>query len=110
MNAYRRTVTPRVPAKGLTGKIIPTPHFRAQVLAKGFTMSQIVSALTHPDKVTDVTDYPGQKRYCGAGVAVVMDGNTTVTAYVDGVVTDLREDQRRDPRALNSRRLATVTR
>lgn len=81
-------------------------HFLTQARTKGFTADQIVEAITRPYKVTDVTRYPGQKRYCGGGIAVVMDGTSAITCYLDGVVTPLREDQMSDTAALNSRRLA----
>ena len=80
-------------------------HFIKQAKAKGFTASQIIGALMSPEKITDVRKYPGQKRYCGSGVAVVMDGTRAITIYLDGVVTPMREDQKNDPSALNSRRL-----
>lgn len=80
-------------------------HFKKQFREKGFTTKQIREAIEHPYKVTPVTRYPGQLRYCGGGVAVVMRGRTAVTVYLDGVVTPLREDQKDDPAALNSRRL-----
>ena len=80
-------------------------HFLSQVKAKGFTAEQIREAIEHPYKITDVRRYPGQKRYCGGGVAVVMDGTRAITIYLDGVVTPLREDQKNDEAALNSRRL-----
>jgi hypothetical protein len=80
-------------------------HFKAQFRAKGFKAEQIHEALTHPYKVTDVTRYPGQKRYCGGGVAVVMRDNVAVTVYADGVVTPMREDQKNDPAAQKSVRL-----
>lgn len=82
-----------------------SPHFIRQASEKGFTAEQIRSAIEQPYKVTDVTRYPGQKRYCGAGVAVVMDGTRAVTIYADGVVTPLRADQMNDQAALNSRRI-----
>lgn len=82
-----------------------TPHFIKQVRTKGFTAEQIQEAIERPYKITDVRRYPGQRRYCGGGIAVVMDGNRAITAYLDGVVTPLREDQKNDRAALNSRRL-----
>lgn len=85
-----------------------TPHFLRQAATKGFTAGQIKSALRHPEKVTEVTRYPGQLRYCGAGVAVVMDGNSAVTCYLDGVRTPLRADQRDDPMALTSTRVNSL--
>lgn len=94
-------------------KIVFTEHFLRQAATKGFTADQIKSALRHPYKVTDVTRYPGQKRYCGKsqngqpGVAVVMDGNTAITCYLDGVITARRSDQN-DAAALNSSRLARL--
>ena len=90
---------------GYQGPINFTRHFVDTVKSKGFTAEQVVSAIRNPEKVTDVLRYPGQKRYCGAGVAVVMAGGTAITAYLDGVVTPLREDQKSDPAALASRRL-----
>lgn len=90
---------------GYQGQINYTRHFITTVREKGFTPEQIVSAIRNPYKITDVTRHPGQKRYCGAGVAVIMAGNTAITVYLDGVVTDLRPDQMNDPAALASRRL-----
>lgn len=90
--------------------VVPTAHFREVMEMKGFTDEQIFSALTSPDKVTAVRRYPGQERYCGAGVAVIVQPAESefilITAYADGIVTPLREDQLNDPAALNSRRLA----
>lgn len=84
-----------------------TAHMLKQAANKGFDPQQIIDAVTDPYKVTDVTRYPGQKRYCGrSGVAVVMDGNSAITCYLDGVVTEMRPDQMNDPAARNSRRLA----
>ena len=85
-----------------------TNHFIKQAKHKGFTAEQIVGALSRSGKyarVTPVTKYPGQMRFCGNGVAVVMDGNTAITIYADRVVTPLREAQMNDPDALNSSRL-----
>lgn len=89
-----------VPAKSL--KL--SAHAKAQARSKGFTAAQLVEAVERPYKVTDVTRYPGQLRYCGAGVAVVVDGREIVTVYADGVRTPLREDQMNDAAALASRR------
>jgi hypothetical protein len=90
---------------GYQGHINFTRHFAETVKAKGFDPVKVVNAIYHPEKVTDVTRYPGQKRYCGFGLAVVMSGDTAITVYLDGVVTDLRPDQMDDPAALASRRL-----
>lgn len=81
------------------------PHFIRQAREKGFTAEQIAEAIERPYKITDVRRYPWQKRYCGGGVAIIMDGTRAVTIYADGVVTPLREDQKNDPEALRSRRL-----
>jgi hypothetical protein len=86
-------------------KVIFSDHFKRQFRAKGFTTAQVREAIEHPYKVTDVRRYPGQKRRCGGGVAIVMDGMRAITIYEDGVVTPLRPDQLNDPAALNSRRL-----
>ena len=80
-------------------------HFKKQFREKGFTTAQVKEAIENPYKITDVRRYPGQKRYCGGGIAIVMRGTTAITVYLDGVVTPLREDQKNDPAALNSRRL-----
>ena len=82
-------------------------HFIAQAIAKGFTAEDIRDAVENPYKITDVTRYPGQNRYCGKKIAVVMDGNRAVTCYLDGIVTPRRADQI-DEAAMNSRRLASV--
>lgn len=91
-----------------------TRHFIKQARHKGFTAEQIQVAIEQADKpkrfggscdVTRVTKYPSQRRYIGAGVAVVMEGNSAITIYADGVVTPMRDDQRNDPEALNSKRL-----
>lgn len=80
-------------------------HFKRQFKEKGFTTAQVKEAIENPYKVTDVRRYPGQKRHCGGGIAIVMRGNVAVTVYLDGVITPLREDQKNDAAALNSRRL-----
>lgn len=82
-----------------------TAHFKQQFVQKGFTQEQLREAIERPEKITDVRRFPGQKRYCGGGIAVVLRGNTAITVYLDGVVTPLREDQSNDRAALNSRRL-----
>ena len=84
-----------------------TRHFIDQFRAKGFTTEQVKDAIENPYKVTDVSRYPGQQRYCGRlGVAIVVDsdGITLRTIYLDGVRTALRPDQMNDPIALASRR------
>ena len=105
--------TKKIAQTGLTARdrLDVTPHFKKQMLAKGFTGNQVSNALRDPEKVTPVTKYPGQRRYCGDGVAVIVEpvgANTyrLVTIYLDGVVTPLRADQMNDQDALNSRRLA----
>lgn len=80
-------------------------HFKRQFRAKGFTTAQVREAIENPYKITDVRRYPGQKRYCGGGIAIVMRGNVAITLYEDGVVTPLRPDQMNDPAALNSVRI-----
>lgn len=91
-------------------KVAFAQHFIEQMLAKGFTGTQVHAALTDPYKVTDVRRHPGQKRFCGHGVAVVLapdgEGWRAVTLYADGVETPLRPDQMNDPAALASRRVA----
>ena len=110
------TTSSATTARALTGadNVQITSHVKMQMLAKGFTGRQIISALTAPEKITDVRRYPGQLRYCGAGVAVVVRpervGRSTryvvITCYADGIITALRADQMSDPAALHSRRLA----
>lgn len=93
-----------------------TSHFREQMLAKGFTTKQVGDALANPYKVTDVTRYPGQVRYCSAGInglpgiAVVVEGDTAITLYLDGQISEMRPDQAGDPAAMSSRRLASLAR
>lgn len=85
-------------------------HFREQMTAKGIDPHDVIAAVKNPYKVTDVRRYPGQKRFCGSGVAVVAapEGSKwrLVTVYLDGVVTPMRPDQASDPEARRSRRLA----
>lgn len=83
-------------------------HFQRQMHEKGFTPAQVIEAIKKPYKVTKVMAHPGQWRYCGGGVAVVMDRNRCVTIYEDGKRTPLRKDQMNDPRALNSKRVGIV--
>jgi hypothetical protein len=86
-----------------------TRHFREQMASKGFRGQDIANALREPYKITPVTRYPGQWRFCGSGVAVVarVEGSDfiLITVYADGIVTPLRPDQMSDPEALNSRRV-----
>lgn len=98
------------PAVGVSRyDVTMTRHFLAQAVTKGFTPAQIVEAIEDPYKVTVVTAHEGQIRYCGGGIAVVIDETTmtAITCYLDGVITERREDQT-DAAAMNSRRLASV--
>lgn len=94
--------------RGIIGHVTYTRHFLTQAVTKGFTADQIETAIRTPERITDVSRYPGQTRMIAAGVAVVMDGNCAITLYADRVVTPLREDQRDDPAALASGRLANA--
>ena len=85
--------------------IVFTKHSIKQIRAKGFNPESVLSAITNPNRITELRRYPGQKRYFWAGLPVVMGDNVAITAYLDGVVTPLREDQKNDPEALNSVRL-----
>ena len=91
-----------------------TNHFIKQAKHKGFTAEQIAQAIEQTDprcKITPVTRHPGQMRYCGFGegsVAVVMQGNTAITIYLNGVITPRREDQADDEAAISSKRLAKI--
>ena len=84
------------------------------MVTKGFDWSDVVGALKSPYKVTDVQRYPGQKRFCGSGLAVIVSPQgekrfLLVTVYLDGVVTPLRADQLDDPEAVNSARVRRGT-
>ena len=91
-------------------------HAKDQMRKKGFTQAQGYDALMRPYKITESRAYHRQWRFCGRGpdgqpgIAVIVDFSgpkpEVVTAYLDGVVTAQREDQKNDPRAQNSRRLA----
>jgi hypothetical protein len=85
--------------------IVFSKHCIRQIKEKNFNPCAVIAAITYPDRITEVRRYPGQKRYIGAGLAVVMRDNVAITVYLDGVVTPLREDQKNDPAALNSVRL-----
>ena len=86
-----------------------TNHFIKQARHKGFTAEQIQSAIESPYKITKVSKHEGQLRYCGDGVAVVMDGNSAITIYADGVITPMREDRKDDPDARTSVRLSRLS-
>lgn len=90
---------------GYVGQVRFSMHFIDQMRDKGFSPEQIESAIRTPEKVTNVSRYPGQVRYCGAGVAIVMRGDTCITIYADRIVTPLRPDQMNDEAALNSKRV-----
>lgn len=87
-------------------------HCREQIIKKGFDPEMIRKAIVDPEKVTDVRRHPGQLRACGWGVAVILAPYNhgrewlAVTVYLDGVKTPLREDQKNDPAALASARVA----
>lgn len=91
-----------------TDTVKVTKHFTEQMRAKGFDGADVIAALRSPYKVTEVRRYPGQVRFCGAGLAVVVrpEGGSfsLITVYLDGVRTPLRADQMNDPVALASRR------
>lgn len=91
-------------SNGIQGPVTFSRHIVSQIRAKGFTPEQVISAIRTPQRITEVRRYPGQMRYCGAGVAVVMDGSHAITVYLDGTPTPLREDQLSDPDALASKR------
>ena len=95
--------------------IIYSNHFIKQARRKKFTADQIVGALTQTGDKARVTrvsgkDRENQRRFCGDGVAVIvnMEMRKCVTIYEDNVVTPMRDDQRNDPRALNSQRLNSL--
>jgi hypothetical protein len=92
-------------AQGFEGKVEFTAHFVNQVKAKGLNPEDVIRAIRSPYKVTEVTRYPGQLRYCGSGVAVVMDESFAITVYLDGVCTPLREGQKSDSAACSSARV-----
>lgn len=80
--------------------VTTTNHMIKQARHKGFTAEQIIGAIEQTGnkrkdklRVTKVTKYPTQRRYCGHGVAVVMEGTTAITIYADRVVTPRRDDQ-----------------
>ena len=95
-------------------RLIPTEHFRKKMNDCGFITDQIIEAFRNPRVVTDVACRPeyverGQKRVCGAGVAIIIEpckeGWILKTVYADMIRTPLREDQKNDEYALRSTRL-----
>lgn len=92
-------------AQGFEGKVEFTNHFVDQIKAKGLNPEDVIRAIYSPYKVTPVTKHPGQLRYCGSGVAVVVRDSVAITVYLDGVCTPLREDQKSDSAACNSARV-----
>lgn len=107
---------PKPSQKGLTDsdRVVITDHIKEQMATKGISGKQVIGALRNPEKVTRVMSRPefiarGQLRFCGEGVAVVAepkrDGSwRLMTVYLDGVRTELREDQKNDIYALTSTR------
>ena len=92
-----------------------TNHFIKQARRKSFTAEQIIGALTQTGDKARVTRISGkgrenQRRFCGDGVAVVVNMETRecITLYADRIITEMREDQCNDPRALNSHRLNSL--
>lgn len=68
-----------------------TNHARTKLHELNATESQVQQALAatpYPSR-----NHPGQWRYCAAGLCLVVDGETVVTAYLDRVLTPLRPDQ-----------------
>lgn len=66
--------------------------------SKGFTAEEIFEAMTKPERITDVTKYPGQKRFIAGRLAVVCEPSgedhwIIRTMYLDGVLTPPRPDQ-----------------
>ena len=81
-----------------------TRHATEQAVAKGFGRAEIFEACHGPEKVTNVTKYPGQKRFIRGRIAVVaapLDDEGAVwrivTVYLDGVLTPPRPDQMSTP-------------
>lgn len=70
-------------------------HIQDQANKKGISLEKIAQVLATPSRITDVTRYPGQKRYIGQGIAVIVDpiARKAITVYLDGVFTPLRPDQ-----------------
>lgn len=89
-------------------RLVFSHHVKLQAVANGFAASQIMRALTRPTRITEVVGHRAQWRFCGAGVAVVVDYSgqvpTAVTVYLDGDVAPLRQDQTGDPAAVGDRR------
>lgn len=91
-----------------------TPHFEDVLRKKGFSLEDALAACRNPKKRTSVSRHPHQWRFCGAGLAVIVDYTNKkkpelVTVYLDGVITPLREDQKNDLAAVNSGRIAVIT-
>lgn len=70
-------------------------HLPKQAKEKRIDLDKIQRVLNRPDKITKVSRYPGQTRYIGEGIAIIVaeDGQTVITVYLDRVFTPLRADQ-----------------
>ena len=69
-------------------------HAIAQCQSKGFSLSDVESVILTQQSHPSLT-HPGQIRYTGKGLAIMvdLDQKKIVTVYLDRVFTPLRPDQ-----------------
>lgn len=85
------TDTPVLNATGLDPDTIHfTPGILAHAERAGFTLEQMKAALQDPRWINDVLAQPDptnqaepRKRYCGHGVAVIVEGHTALAVIAD---------------------------
>ena len=74
-------------------------HALDQIVTKRFDGQDVRHAIERPERVTDVTAYPGQVRAVGYGLAVVLEPSNSGrewlvrTVYKDREITAPRADQ-----------------
>lgn len=70
-------------------------HAQDQARQKQIPLWKILSVLENPVEHYPSVNHPGQWRYTGMGICVVVDDDerVVITVYLDRVLTPLRPDQ-----------------
>ena len=70
-----------------------TKHIISKAQELGISLDNIKAVLEHPKTTAPSLLHPGQVRYTGGGIAVMVADGVAVTVYLDTVRTPLRPDQ-----------------
>ena len=70
-----------------------TKHIISKAQELGISINLVEHVLEHPKTTAPSLLHPGQVRYTGYGIAVMVDDGVAVTVYLDTVRTPLRPDQ-----------------